>query len=142
MSININITDVYKPSIEFSISGAGVADYVLSWNGRVSTSDGSKTFSSLQVGSKAAAKTVPVNTSITFTPVFYLPSNNNIIQYKWSFGDGEEKIVYSSAATAITHIYNSGLAPTSGNNCLTATLTAVDKYQQHVRSYKQIYLKQ
>lgn len=142
MSININITDVYKPSIEFSISGTGVADYVLSWNGRVSTSDGSKTFSSLEVGSKAAAKTVPVNTSITFTPTLNLPLNNKIIQYKWSFGDGEEKIVYSGSPVAITHIYDSGLAPAVGNNCLTATLTVIDKYQQHARAYKQIYLKQ
>ena len=139
MSTNINTFDVYKPSISFSISGNNLSDFVLTWSGN-NPGTNSKTFNTLVSG---PAKFVPVGTAITFTPVWNLPNNNSIIQYKWSFGDGVEKLIFSDVAQPIVHIYDKGLAPVSGvNTCLTATLTAVDQYQQHVRAYKQIYLKQ
>ena len=50
--------------------------------------------------------------------------------------------IKTSSLISVYHIYNSGLAPTSGiTTCLTATLTAIDKYQRHIRAYKQMYLK-
>lgn len=142
MSTNINTFDVYKPAVSFTIARAdnvALADYVLSWTGKIGATTGSLTFDS---SSRGPSKIVPVNQSIIFTPIFNnLPSNNKIIQYKWSFGDGREQIVFNGTATPINHTYKSGMAPISGvTTCLMATLTAIDQYHQHVRAYKVIHL--
>jgi len=145
MSSVINTIGTYPPSIGFSITkdGGTLSDYVLSWNGKSGATNGSQTFNLLSGGQ---AFTVPVNTPIKFTPNFAnLPSNNKIIQHKWSFGDGRTALIMSPLAAgndgSIYHTYDSGLVPVSTTTtCFIATLTAIDQYQRHVRAYKTIYL--
>jgi|GEM_PF-6890615 len=153
MSSIINTIDIYSPSIGFSIArrdGSQLDDYTLTWTGQTivdrtpTSSSGTKTFSN----HGPAAKLIPVGISIKFTPNFAnLPSNNKIIQHKWSFGDGYSSLITSPLVSpddgSVYHIYDPGLVSVvSGSNCLTATLTAIDQYQRHVRAYKTIYLYQ
>lgn len=215
MSSSINTIDVCSPIIDFFIfrkNEEALIPYILDWDGGTAESDGTFTFDE-----DDPAYFVPVNEMIGFLPNFQNILNNQIIQYKWSFGDGTEKIIndnhylvfgdciFSEAVnqflifntnqmpqigqeiianniplrTKITnvqtmstglyfvtidsnttgasggtqsitltsiipeyHLYDAGLAPIyGGNNCVTATLTAIDRYQRHFRVYKQIYLK-
>jgi len=142
MSSIINTIDIYSPSIGFSVArrdGTTLSNYTLTWSNRTG-SDSNQTFS--------GAYKVPVGVSIKFTPNFAnLPSNNKIIQHKWSFGDGYSSLITSLLVSpddgSVYHIYDPGLVSVvSGSNCLTATLTAIDQYQRHVRAYKTIYLYQ
>lgn len=85
---SINYIDVLSPSINFTIRREDELDlnnYTLSWNG--GQIEGSHTYTN--------AKIVPVKTPIVFTPIFTIPKNNEIIQWKWSFGDGTTNIVSS-----------------------------------------------
>jgi hypothetical protein len=97
--------------------------------------------------SLATPRFVPLNESIRFLPVFtYSTSTNEIIQYKWNFGDGRESLILSppDPITYTLHKYTFGLDTTLSNGAYNSTsmvvsLTAIDKYYRHTRCSKVIY---
>jgi hypothetical protein len=143
----INNVNIYSPSINFTVArndNVALSNYQLDWNGKSGAgTNGSKLYTN--------AYLIPTDIAIKFTPDFSkLNSNNKIIQYKWSFGDGSQKVItdvnYAYPATppaSALYVYNPGLTSVvnpSGRTSLTVTLTAIDAYQRHVRAYKVLYL--
>lgn len=90
---------------------------------------------------------VPLNQTIRFTPIFkYSTDTNDIIQYKWNFGDGRQSLVLSPTdpITYTLHKYSFGLDTQLSNGAYNSTsiitsLTVIDKYYRHTRHSKIIY---
>jgi hypothetical protein len=90
---------------------------------------------------------VPLNQTIRFTPIFkYSTDTNDIIQYKWNFGDGRQSLVLSpiDPITYTLHKYSFGLDTQLSNGAYNSTsmitsLTVIDKYYRHTRHSKIIY---
>jgi hypothetical protein len=92
----------------------------------------------------------PLNTILTFTPTFSSANSNNnqIIQYKWNFGDGVEQLVLSpsSPPSVAQHSYNFNYGSSYSNDgynntSVIVSLTTIDQYQRHTRFSKVLYLK-